>query len=205
MTPYKNRSKEKMEYIIKKWDILWQKYYIFFASLSFLKKMSVCLGFALLTGLSAQLYINLPFTPVPFTGQVFVVLLAGVLLGKNFGAISQIVYLTGGSVGINWFYASGAGFFRHTTGYMLGFAAAAYIIGVLTEKNNSCAGRLTAMFLGVIVILILGTLWLSLFLRIPITKAFAVGFLPFVPLDLIKAYLAGTVTNSIQKNSINKK
>jgi biotin transport system substrate-specific component len=38
-------------------------------------------GFALLTALAAQISIPLGFTPVPITGQTFVVLLAGGVLG----------------------------------------------------------------------------------------------------------------------------
>jgi len=190
-----------MEYISKKWNLAWQRYYELFSSLTLAKKLSLSLGFAVLTGISAQLYIRLPFTPVPFTGQVFTVLLAGVLLGKNFGAISQLIYMAGGSMGINWFFASGAGFFRHTTGYIIGFAMAAYLIGYMTEKRRSLKARLLAMLLGVIVILTSGSLWLSLFLRMPLPKAFAAGFLPFIAFDALKAYLAGMAANSILKNS----
>ncbi|HNS32062.1 MAG TPA: biotin transporter BioY [bacterium] len=193
-----------MEYISKRWTGLWQKYYDFFASLTVLKKLSVSLGFALLTGLSAQIYIKMPFTPVPFTAQVFVVLLAGVLLGKNFGAISQAVYLAGGAAGINWFFSSGSGFFRHTTGYVIGFALASYVIGSLTEKSRSRLKMTAAMLAGVVILLFSGTMWLSFFLRMPLSKAFAAGFLPFLPLDTVKACLAAITAGSILKSGVKK-
>ena len=61
------------------------------------------------TGLSAQVRVPLPFTPVPFTGQVFAVLLAGVLLGRYYGALSQLAYVGLGVAGVPWGTAGGAG------------------------------------------------------------------------------------------------
>ncbi|MBN1445646.1 MAG: biotin transporter BioY [Candidatus Omnitrophica bacterium] len=190
-----------MERIITGWNIVWKRYYEAFASLSIVKKIALSAGFAVLTALSAQLYIPLPFTPVPVTGQVFAVLLAGVLLGRKAGALSQLLYLAVGSAGMNyWFYGSGMGFIRPTTGYIAGFILAAYLIGFLTEKNRSRTGMIFAMLCGITVILSAGTLWLALFLRVPLYKAFLMGFLPFIPLDIVKAYFAGAIANSIIKN-----
>ncbi|MGA7096200.1 MAG: biotin transporter BioY, partial [Acidimicrobiia bacterium] len=41
---------------------------------------------AALTALAAQWRIDLPFTPVPITGQTFAVLLTGAALGMRLGA-----------------------------------------------------------------------------------------------------------------------
>jgi len=190
-----------MEKITAGWNTVWRRYYEGFASLSALKKIALAAGFAVLTALSAQLYIPLPFTPVPVTGQVFAVLLAGVLLGRNAGALSQLLYLAVGSAGINyWFYGSGMGFLRPTTGYVAGFILAAYLIGFLTEKNRSRTGMIFAMLCGMTVILSAGTLWLALFLRVSLYKAFLLGFLPFLPFDALKAYFAGCIAASIIRN-----
>ncbi len=188
-----------MERIITGWDRIWRRYYEMLKSLTTVKKIALSVTFTLLTGLSAQLSIKLPFTPVPVTGQVFLVLLAGILLGKNFGAISQFLYAAGGIAGINWFYGAGAGF-RHTTGYIIGFIFAAYLIGVLTEKNRTRTQMIFAMLCGITTILLTGTLWLTFFLRISFYKAFLIGFLPFIPFDIVKAYFAGVIAQSIIRN-----
>ncbi|MDD4635373.1 MAG: biotin transporter BioY, partial [Dehalococcoidales bacterium] len=52
------------------------------AALSIPAKLMMVIAMAGLTGLLAQVRIPLPFTPVPVTGQVLAVLMAGVLLGK---------------------------------------------------------------------------------------------------------------------------
>ena len=54
--------------------------------------------FALLTAIGAQ--IEIPHQPVPFTLQTLFVLLAGALLGKEKGAMSQLLYLALGAVGV---------------------------------------------------------------------------------------------------------
>jgi len=185
--------------IITVWGRTWKRYYEIFESLTAVKKIALSLTFALLTGVSAQLYIKLPFTPVPVTGQVFLVLLAGVLLGKNTGAVSQLLYGIGGIAGINWFYGAGMGF-RHTTGYIIGFIFAAYLIGMLTEKVRTKTQIIFAMLLGIGTILLTGTLWLVFFLRVSLHKAFLIGFLPFIPFDIVKAYFAGVIAHSIIRN-----
>ena len=62
-------------------------------------KVVLAISFACLTGLMAQMRIYLPFTPVPITGQVLAVLLAGVLLGKRYGGLSQVFYVGIGAAG----------------------------------------------------------------------------------------------------------
>ena len=48
---------------------------------------------AALTAVGAQIAIPLYFTPVPFTLQVPMVVLSGLLLGARYGALAQVVYL----------------------------------------------------------------------------------------------------------------
>ena len=53
---------------------------------------------AALTAVGAQL--TIPVSPVPFTLQVPMVVLSGILLGPRYGALAQVVYLVMGAVGI---------------------------------------------------------------------------------------------------------
>ena len=57
------------------------------------RNLFLALGFAILTALSAQIRIVIPISPVPITGQTFVVLLSGLILGSTFGEISMLIYL----------------------------------------------------------------------------------------------------------------
>ena len=68
-----------------------------------MRDILVVVGYAGLVGLSAQLAIRLPFTPVPITGQTFAVLLGGLAVGTRRGTAGMLLYLLLGLVGVPWF------------------------------------------------------------------------------------------------------
>src|SRR5688572_15461995 len=88
-----------------------------------------------LTAAAAQVSVPLPFTPVPFTFQPMVVLLAGLTLGSRFGSASQLLYLAAGIAGLPVFAASVTlppGALRllgPTGGYLLAYPLAAFVTG----------------------------------------------------------------------------
>jgi len=104
--------------------------------------IALVIGFALLTAGAAQLVIPLPYTPVPITGQTFVVLLAGVALGSNLGAASMALYVALGAIGLP-FYAEGSSGIEvvrgATGGYLVGFVVAAWVMGRLAERRQDRA------------------------------------------------------------------
>jgi len=89
-------------------------------------------GFALLTALGAQ--VRIPIQPVPITLQTFFVLLGGLMLGPNLGALAQVLYVSLGAAGAPVFAGEGVGrayLLGPTGGYLLGFAASAWLVGQL--------------------------------------------------------------------------
>ncbi len=184
-----------MENIKKLWFNLWSRYFETYQLMGIVEKILLSIIFSILTGLSAQIYIKLPFTPVPITGQTFIVLLSGILLGKTFGCLSQIFYFMGGIIGIPWFYGVSSGILRPTTGYIIGFIFASYIAGYYSEKKNKVFGMIVAT----IVIYICGILFLSIFIHKSIKDLFLIGILPFIPVDIVKAIVAGYLAKSIKR------
>ncbi|MCM8817220.1 MAG: biotin transporter BioY [Candidatus Omnitrophica bacterium] len=179
-----------MESIVKRWifDFLkWKQ------KARLLEKIVVLFIFALLTGVSAQIFIKLPFTPVPITGQVFMVLLSGVLLGKKHGCLSQMIYIVGGIAGIPWFSGGKSGFlFIPTFGYIIGFVPAAWIVGYLYERNvRNIRECIFAMLVGIAIIYLFGAAWFSLLLGTNLEETIKMAVVPFIPFDILKAYLAG--------------
>src|SRR6266550_6076675 len=83
------------------------------APLDFVKQVGVVIGFSLLTALAAQVVI--PIGPIPITGQTFVVLLTGALLGSRLGAMALITYLVEGASGLP-FFSGGSGGIAHLLG-----------------------------------------------------------------------------------------
>src|SRR4051794_9625883 len=103
------------------------------------RTIGLVIAFSLLTALSAQVVIPLPFTPVPITGVTFGVLLTGALLGSRLGAITMIVYLLEGASGLPFFRSGNSGLhyllLTPTAGYLLSYPAAAFLTGLLAERG----------------------------------------------------------------------
>jgi len=159
--------------------------------------------FALLTALGALVRIPLPFTPVPITLQPFFVLLAGALLGKSRGVASQGFYIVLGIFGVPLFALWGSGIsylFGPTTGYLVGFIVAAYIVGNVAQRRpDNVVAVGGAMVVGSLAILLCGTLWLKALLGVTILQAFAMGTLPFLAGDIIKSIAACTLYGAISR------
>ncbi len=152
-------------------------------------------GYAVLVGLLAQLVINLPFTPVPITGQTFGVLLGGMALGTRRALLGMLLYVAVGLAGLPWF-AGGAGGLHvlglPTFGYLVGFVVAAAALGRLAEANFDRKPLLTlaAMVAGNAIIYFFGVTWLWNTLHVSFATAIAFGLTPFLLGDAIKAILA---------------
>ncbi len=149
---------------------------------------SVVVG-SIIIAACAQIALPLPFTPVPITGQSFAVILISILLGSKRGAATAVLYLTEGAVGLPFFAGASSGvglFLGPTGGYLFGFIFAAYTAGLLAEYkwDRSVGKAAAAMFFSSLIVLLHGTLWLSFFTGMG--KAFQLGFLPFLPGDVIK-------------------
>lgn len=152
----------------------------------------VVLGAGLIA-LMAQLQFPLPFSPVPVTGQTFAVLLVGASLGARLGAASVGLYIAEGVAGLPVFTGGSAGLARlsgPTGGYLVGFIAAAFIVGLLAERgwDRRIWTAAVAMLVGEVLIYVFGVGWLS---RFPLTVGLLdAGLLPFVAGDLYKLALA---------------
>jgi len=159
-------------------------------------------GFVILTICGAFVRIPLPFTPVPITLQTFSVLLAGAILGRRLGSISQTIYIILGALGLPIFSGAVGGLsrlFGQTGGYLIGFVLAAWVIGrLIGGKKASFLKILSIMFAGEVVLFSLGVIWLSMVLHVTLIKAVFLGLLPFIPGDAIKLLAATTLYYEIQ-------
>ena len=89
--------------------------------------------FAVVT--AAANFIKIPVGVVPITLLFFATALAGVLLGPRWGAVSQVVYVVLGLVGLPIFTGGGGlGYvLQPSFGFLLGLIPAAWVIGMLTR------------------------------------------------------------------------
>lgn len=148
---------------------------------------------------------------VPFSLLPFVVMLAGGLLGARLGALSIVVYILLGLVGVPVFATPPFGgpvyVLQPTFGFLLGFAGGAYVIGALL-KNREKSGFIRyflAMVAGLVVIYLIGLPYLYAILTfyfgktVSVTQILAIGFTPFVGLDLVKAAVAAVLARAVYR------
>jgi biotin transport system substrate-specific component len=155
------------------------------------------ISFSILTAISAQ--ISIPIKPVPFTLQTMIVLLAGAFLGAKNGAYSQVIYIFLGVIGLPVFAqtADGTmGFARligPTGGYLLAFPVAAYLVGLLTEKNQKYLSVIISMFVAELVVILVGTSYLYLSYLHNFIDAIKAGATIFTVWMVVKVFAAATI------------
>lgn len=181
--------------------------------------------FAALTAIGS--YIKLPLFYLPVTLQTLFVMMSGNLLGGKFGAVSQILYLALGLMGVPIFaYGGGIGYvFQPTFGFLLSYPLAAMSIGLIAKsilssrdtKPPSVKHQFVSYFLadigGVIIIFALGIAYL--YFNLKLGWYLNIGQLPkgkidfydalksliliFIPVDLLKALIASWLTVRLQQ------
>jgi biotin transport system substrate-specific component len=152
----------------------------------------VVLGTLLLT---ASAKIQVPFWPVPMTMQTFMVLFLGAALGPRLGALTVLLYLAEGAAGLPVFAGTpekglGIAYMAGPTGgYLIGFVAAAFVVGWLAERgwDRSVLRLFVAMAVGHLVLFAFGVMWLAQL--VGLEKAWLLGVVPFYAATLFKTAL----------------
>ena len=157
----------------------------------FLKSIFLVLSGVIFLSIMSQLIIPLYFTPVPISLGSFGVMLIALLYGRKLGTATVLSYVVAGSLGAPIFAGFKTGsLFSPTGGYILGYIAAALILGFLFDKGiaKSYVKTFLSLLLASAVILVLGALVLILF--VPSKNIFMIGVLPFIPGDMLKVVAA---------------
>ncbi|MHB1354726.1 MAG: biotin transporter BioY [Anaerolineae bacterium] len=157
------------------------------------------LVFAIAMAVSARTSVVTPFSPVPLTFQVLLVVLCGFVLGARDGFIAQILYLQAILLGAPLTATGLAGplaFVSPTAGYLLAFPVAAALAGWISQNKTSLRPLWTVLGgLGALVaIYTLGMIWLSAFVG-GLGNAWKFGVLPFVGIDLLKVVIAAAIVS----------
>ncbi|MFD7442120.1 biotin transporter BioY [Streptomyces sp. NPDC059909] len=153
---------------------------------------ALVVGGAALTGIAAQISVQIPGSPVPVTGQTFAALLVGTALGARRGFLSLALYALAGMAGMPWFAEASSGYAMPSFGYILGMLIAATVVGALARRGGDRSVLRTAgsMVLGSAIIYAVGVPYLSLATGMTLSDAVAVGLVPFLIGDALKAALA---------------
>ncbi|WP_395689415.1 biotin transporter BioY [Aestuariivirga sp.] len=143
---------------------------------------------SLLVAAAAQ--VNVPMLPVPMTLQTLAVLMIGAAYGSRLGAATLALYAFEGAIGLPVFAGFKSGVMLASFGYVLGFIAAAYVVGWLAERgwDRTAPRMFAAMLIGAAVLYVPGLIWLAVW--IGPEKAIQLGLLPFLVGDAVKAAIA---------------
>lgn len=154
--------------------------------------------FAALTAIGAFLKIPTPISS--FTLQFFFTCMAGILLGAGYGALSQLIYILLGLLGLPVF-TGGGGFsyvLQPTFGFLLGLIPAAAVVGLVTRRLGCgfpgiCLGGAA----GLAVLYLIGLPYLHGIFTLHLHQAWTLkqtlmgGMVIFLPWDVLKILFAG--------------
>lgn len=173
-----------------------------------------CALFCALVAIGAYIQIPVPFMDY-FTLQFLFIILAGMILGAKYGAISVAAYVAIGLLGVPVFAAGGGiqYIFRPSFGYLLGFIAAAFVVGLVVKKINAATlkGYFIAAFAGFITTYAIGLVYKYLILNVvmetptPWSLIILSCFPLDIPGDILLCFvgaLLGNKLNPILRNRI---
>lgn len=152
--------------------------------------------------IAATAWISIPIPiGVNLTLQIFGVCLAGFYLGAKRGVAATAVYIVMGAVGLPVFslFTGGAGVLLGTSGgFLWGFLFTAFLCG-LSVKINSKILKIVTVLSAVLICHIIGVIQFCLVSGVNIWAAFLSASLPFLPKDIIVAFVASFVAQKIKK------
>ena len=153
-------------------------------------------------------WISVPFV-IPFTLQTFAVFCAVLILGSKRSFLSVLVYMLMGVVGLPVFSGFNSGFgalFGITGGYIIGFLfiPVSYMIFTYAFDNKTFV-KILGLIVGLAVCYAFGTLWFvyvysSTKGTISIISALSTCVFPYIVPDMIKLFLAFSVSKALQKH-----
>ena len=152
-------------------------------------------------------FVRIPLTLLPITLQPFICALAALVLGPRLGALSMTLYTILGLIGVPVF-TGGNGItyvFNQSFGFILGFIAGAYVIGVISAKNKApkTVDLIKALSAGLLVIYAVGILYMFVIMRLYLGNPEAglllviIANIPYVIKDFILYLIIALVAPSI--------
>lgn len=170
-------------------------------SRSRVSSVALVLGGTALVSFLAQ--VSVPLWPVPVTGQTLAVVIVGASLGARRGAASLALYLVLGLAGLPIFADFTGGplsVLKPSFGFIIGFIAAAWVVGWLAERtwDRRFGFALLGFGLASLIPFAFGLPYLAVVLGslgLPNSPAavIAAGFTPFVIGGIAKALIAAIV------------
>lgn len=164
---------------------------------TFLNQLTRSAIFVALLSIGGMISLTIPFTRIPFSLQVFFVLLVPSVLGPVYGTASVFIYILLGVIGMPVFAGmrSGPGIlFGPTGGFLIGFLVLVPIVALLSKKIH----LLLSLFIGLLILYFCGSIHFAFVTKVSYFKGLLVSVLPFVLFDIIKVIFAFEIINKLK-------
>jgi len=169
----------------------------------------LCALFAALTAVCSQIMIPLPFTPIPINLALLAVWVCGGVLGAKKGALSILVYILLGAVGIPVFVGLNAGLGAlagPTGGYIIGYLPSVIIFELFVKNVDVQEKKAKTFLLSIIrglpamaACYASGTAWFMMTTGMGFLESLIICVIPFIPGDVLKIVAAVAVTGALRK------
>ena len=150
----------------------------------------------------APISIPVPVSPVSLTLATLAIYLMAYILKPKQAVMAVGLYLLLGAAGLPVFSGYMAGISRFAApggGYLLGYLFLVGISGWFVHRHSALSLQLLGMFLGTLVMYLLGTFWMAYVTNTSFLAAIPAGMLIFLPLDIIKIALSAYIGRKVQK------
>lgn len=168
-----------------------------------LTKISICLA---LLCVSSYLLLPLPFTPVMITAQTIVINIIALILTPKQALMAVTLYIVIGILGLPVFSGGASGIAKILSpsgGFIMGFLIAAPLMSCLKGQTSHLKQYLlVTMTVGMPVIYLFGTLWMSYVNQVEIVSVLSVAVAPFVFGDLVKCVIGSVIAVKLNQHLI---
>ena len=162
--------------------------------------------FAAITAAGA--FIAIPIGPVPIVLQNLFALLSGLVLGPLMGGAAVGIYLLAGLLGLPVFAGGSGGIARFagpTGGFLVGYFLAALTAGAIAgapgKSRSSLVRLIAAVLAGFLIVYVPGLSWLKFSRNLDWAKTFLIGFVPFIPGDMLKGLAAVLIAGRFRRTA----
>lgn len=167
------------------------------------RTLILCAIFAALTAVFSQIAIPLPMVPINLA--MLAVFIAGGVLGPWAGALSQVVYVLLGAIGLPVFAQFTGGLsiiVGPTGGYIAGYVVAALITGLTVQKWCKSLPLALGMVVGLVACYALGTAWFMVVTGSALGAALLTCVVPFLIGDAIKIAIAAALSPRLRRELV---
>lgn len=162
------------------------------------KSTLLVFGASILVTLAAR--VEVPMIPVPMSLQTLAISVIGLALGARLAGLALVAYLAQGAMGLPVFTGGGAGLAYMagpTGGFLIGFAAMAWLTGYLAEQGlaRGFLRTFVAAFVPATLLFAPGVAWLWAVTPLDFQGALMAGMVPFLVGDVVKSALAALIVS----------